>query len=424
MTTSRFKLGDRPRAIISALGSRGDVNPMLAIANVVQRMGMRPLIIVAEDYEDVVKRLGFDVAIGISHDLFQKTIKDPNIWHPIRGPRLLFADLVAPSLPKQYDLISSYYEPDNTILFAHPLDLASRIFRDTHPQVPLVSVHLAPATIRNYHDPPQLIGGSLSIRKPWWAVKATYAIADRTVVRNWLERPLNAFRTQLGLAPVSCPLADWWYSPDLVLCLFPETFGPRNLPDKFRFCGFPLYDGPESESHELPANLELDQKPIVFTAGSAHVSADHFFQVVVRYCTEDRLPGLLLAADTRQFPRRLPENIQVAKYIPLGQLLPHCRAIVHHGGIGTTSQALEARVPQVICPMAFDQFDNGRRVAEMGLGTVVSMRWLSTRRIRVAVERLSRANNSHIAIPAERSSGGADRFLDRVTVEVSRLLNG
>jgi len=51
--------------------------------------------------------------------------------------------------------------------------------------------------------------------------------------------------------------------------------------------------------------------------------------------------------------------------------LPHCAAIVHHGGIGTTSQALAAGIPQLIRPMAFDQFDNANRIEKLGCG-----RWL------------------------------------------------
>ncbi len=57
--------------------------------------------------------------------------------------------------------------------------------------------------------------------------------------------------------------------------------------------------------------------------------------------------------------------------MPFGKLLPHCAAIVHHGGIGTTSQALLAGIPQVIRPLAYDQFDNASRVESIGCG-----RWL------------------------------------------------
>ena len=45
--------------------------------------------------------------------------------------------------------------------------------------------------------------------------------------------------------------------------------------------------------------------------------------------------------------------------------------LVHHGGIGTTARALEANVPQIISPQAFDQPDNGDRISRLGVGTVI-----------------------------------------------------
>ncbi|UCH91026.1 MAG: glycosyltransferase, partial [Nitrospirota bacterium] len=61
-------------------------------------------------------------------------------------------------------------------------------------------------------------------------------------------------------------------------------------------------------------------------------------------------------------------------YAPLSQLLPHCAALIHHGGIGTCSQALRAGIPQLIQPYAFDQFDNGARIEQLGVGRTISKR--------------------------------------------------
>ena len=63
--------------------------------------------------------------------------------------------------------------------------------------------------------------------------------------------------------------------------------------------------------------------------------------------------------------------MKTLSYVSLRRLLPSCAAIVHHGGIGTTSQALAAGIPQTIGPLAFDQFDNAARVERLRCG-----RWL------------------------------------------------
>ena len=66
-------------------------------------------------------------------------------------------------------------------------------------------------------------------------------------------------------------------------------------------------------------------------------------------------------------------------YAPFSQLLPHAAVLVHHGGIGTTSQALAAGVAQLVMPMAHDQFDNAQRVRQLRVGD-----WLPRRRFTAA----------------------------------------
>ena len=59
---------------------------------------------------------------------------------------------------------------------------------------------------------------------------------------------------------------------------------------------------------------------------------------------------------------------------PFSALLPRCAALIHHGGIGTVAQALAAGIPQLVVPVAFDHFDEGRRLDALGLGAAVSRR--------------------------------------------------
>jgi UDP:flavonoid glycosyltransferase YjiC (YdhE family) len=52
-------------------------------------------------------------------------------------------------------------------------------------------------------------------------------------------------------------------------------------------------------------------------------------------------------------------------------VLPRAAAFVHHGGIGTTAQALAAGVPQLIMPLAHDQPDNASRARDLGVALVI-----------------------------------------------------
>ena len=64
----------------------------------------------------------------------------------------------------------------------------------------------------------------------------------------------------------------------------------------------------------------------------------------------------------------LPDGMCHFPHVAFEDLLPRCRAIVHHGGIGTTSKAFAAGIPQLVLPLAHDQHDNAARVERLKAG--------------------------------------------------------
>ena len=77
---------------------------------------------------------------------------------------------------------------------------------------------------------------------------------------------------------------------------------------------------------------------------------------------------MLFTRFTDQGPSGLTANVRHFEYAPFRQVLPRCSAVSHHGGIGTTAQALAAGVPQLIMPLSHDQPDNAHRVQKLGVG--------------------------------------------------------
>jgi rhamnosyltransferase subunit B len=112
---------------------------------------------------------------------------------------------------------------------------------------------------------------------------------------------------------------------------------------------------------------------VVFTAGSTLVDSGHYARAVLHALRATGARGLLLGSDAtlddaqrgRDMPR---QRLLQRRYVPMRALLPRCRALVHHGGIGTASLAFEAGIPQLVTPFAHDQFDNAQRVADAGCG--------------------------------------------------------
>ena len=82
----------------------------------------------------------------------------------------------------------------------------------------------------------------------------------------------------------------------------------------------------------------------------------------------------------------LPANVSAKRWIPQAAILAKARAMVGHGGFGTTTGALLAGVPQVVVPLFADQPYNAARVEGLGVGLVATPEDPSS--IRTALERV------------------------------------
>ena len=358
---------DRPLAILSAPGSRGDLNPLLSIGVELRRRGFDVAISLVESYAAIARDAGLDPYPLVSRQEFEDVLADPAIWKIVPGILKVLRGVASQFTERHFELVRRLYRPRRTVLISHPLDFASRILRDLEPDLPLVDVHLAPMLLRTKQQPPVLTPWNFSPGRLGATFDLTYWLADKLVVDPILGSTINRIRKRCGLGPVRRVMHRWCLSPDLILAMYPEWFAPATdgfLP-QLRHVGFPLDDA-STEHLDVPHD-----SPIVFTGGTANRHAKDLFRRAAEACDSLRIGGILLTTHQVSVPMSLPPTVRHMGYVPLGKLLPHCRAIVHHGGIGTTSQALRAGIPQLVRPMAFDQFDNAARVQRLGVGRVL-----------------------------------------------------
>ena len=143
-----------------------------------------------------------------------------------------------------------------------------------------------------------------------------------------------------------------------------------------------------------------------------------FFRVAIKVSGQLGQRAILLSNHTEQIPRQLPPGIVHFDYIPFSQILPRCAALIHHGGIGSTAQALAAGIPQLIMAMAFDQMDNAARVERLKAGYGLSRRQFRTRRVQTLLAQLLKSNQMATR-PRERSR---QRVNDAALDETATLL--
>jgi rhamnosyltransferase subunit B len=357
------------RFVLTPVGSSGDVHPFVGLGRALRARGHEVIVLTGAPFETLVRKAGLGFRQTHSAEEFDRVSKDPDLWHPRRGLRVILSQ-IASALQLGYECINEVYEPGRTTLVGHSISFATRIFEEKH-GAPAATVHLAPSIFRSDYQQPAIAPGIHLSHAPRWLKRAFWSALDRLLLDPLIAPALNQFRGELGLPPVTRVMHVWMHSPRRVIGLFPDWFGPpqRDWPAALRLTGFPLYD--ESDQQKISTALQrfLDQgaPPIVFTPGSAHQAAGQFFRTAVDACARLDRRGLLLTRYPEQLPE-LPESVHHEPYAPLSLVLPRCAALVHHGGIGTSSQGLASGVPQLTMPMGFDQPDNATRLFRLGVG--------------------------------------------------------
>ena len=386
-----------PHFLLTPVGSSGDVHPFIGIGRALRARGHDVTILTAEPFHATCERAGLRFVQLHSQAEFDEITKHPELWHGRKGLALILRT-IASALRDHYELISSIYEPGRTVLVAHALAFAARVFEDAR-HAPAATLHLAPSIFRSDFQQPVPIPGVDPSGLPRWVKRSAMWFVDRLLLDPQIVPGLSALRRDVGVRPVSRVFKEWLHSPQRIIGLFPEWFGPiqPDWPPQLRLTGFPLYD--ESDLHsidpELESFLSAGSPPILFTPGTANRAASQFFAAALDATRRLKRRALFLTRYPEQLPKHLSDQERVQAYIPFSRVFSRCASVVHHGGIGTSAQALAAGVPQLTMPLAFDQPDNATRLSRLGVG-----RWIRPKEFRgdrVASQLAALIDDDHVA---------------------------
>ena len=277
------------------------------------------------------------------------------------------------------------------------------LLRELDPDVVVADVlTIAPALAAELEQRPlaTLIPHVLQVAEPGFPTYSIGARLPRTplgrgfwraldpVVRLGLARgrdELDRARERVGLPPAA--RLHGGLSRELVLvATFPQLEYPRRAPDPAtRWTGPLLWEQPFDEV-ELPAGDD----PLVLIAPSTSQDPDqHMLLAALEGLAEE--PVRVLATTNRRPPTReprVPANAKLVDWVSYAKTMPHCDAVVCHGGHGTVARALACGVPVVCCPAAGDMAENAARAAWAGAGVSLPKRLASPRGVRLAVRRV------------------------------------
>jgi rhamnosyltransferase subunit B len=406
--------------LISCVGSAGDVHPFIAIGQVLARRGHEVELMTSTHFAARIEAAGLTCTpVGTEAD-FDKVVHHPDLWNPRTCFPVLW-QAIAQRLVEAHSLLIARAQPGRTVLVGSTLAMPVRLAQETH-RIPAAMVHLSPVCMWSALAPAVIPGlGDLSGWPPV-LVRLIQAAIERGFIDRVVAPGFDRIRHDLGLPPVRRLLSQWINSPQRVVCAWPEWFSPKqpDWPAQAVTTGFARWSGTAQQSL-APALLDFlnaGPAPIGFTPGSAMAQGRDFFARAVASSAALNQRALLITPYADQLPNPLPPHAHAVSYAPFDALLPRLAALVHHGGIGTTAQALAAGLPQGVAPFAHDQFDNAARLVKRGVALRLSARspvrkWTDTLARLTNDASIAAACRHHAALMAA-DSDAADRIADQI----------
>ena len=349
------------RVLLTAWGSRGDLEPLAALALRLRGLGAEVRVCAPpdEEFAALFARVGVAVIpLGPSTRSIAAGLKAPSPDAAFR----LAADLVA----ARFDTLPAAAEGCDALLATGLMPAGARSVAEklgiayvlaTFHIYGLPSRHFAPAARPGKQSPHDETDNRVLWRQDAERVNALY-----------LE-PLNKGRAAIGLPPVAdvrehVITNQPWLAADPVLAPWKDLTdldivqtGAWILPD----------DRPLPT--ELQAFLDAGEPPVYVGFGSMAMRTSTDLGRVVIEATRAQGRRVVLGrgwADLASIDDL--DDCLVVGDVNHQALFPRVSAVVHHGGAGTTTTAALAGTPQVIVPQIVDQPHWARRVVELGIG--------------------------------------------------------
>jgi vancomycin aglycone glucosyltransferase len=324
------------RVLLSVVGTRGDVQPVLALALEVRKLGHEARLCIPPNFVEWANELGFAAsAVGIE-------MRAPRAGAPApEAPRDLITD--------QFETIGTAAEGCDIILGANAHQYAAPSIAELN-RIPYVNALYAPTALPN-------------------------DVNTRAFNQRALER-VNENRARLGLSPIDDVLRyivtkEPWLATDPTLDPWASNSGAAVVQT-----GAWILADTRPLPSDLEAFLRAGEPPVYIGFGSMPVPEG----------TNRTLIEAARAAGRRTIIAQgwadLGPSDDGADCIAVGDinqqaLFPRVAAVVHHGGAGTTLAAARAGAPQVVVSMFSDQPFWAARVHELGIGASLPFAELS-----------------------------------------------
>jgi len=350
------------QVLLSSIGSRGDVQPIVALGLALQALGHKARLCVAPNFKEWIESYGLECT-PIGPDLKKMTGGTVPGKPVLPSPEQL-QQLADQMVRGQFQVIAEAARDCDLIIAAGALQIATRSIAEAQ-NIQYVFAAYCPAVLPSSKYPPAKMGGHHS-----------FSLSEAENEELWKEDEesfdkfravLNEEREKIGQGPVTSVQRYMfterpWLAADPALApAFPAAgmkvvqTGAWMLPDET-----PLPD-------ELEKFLAEGAPPVYLGFGSMRAS-DQTGHALVEAAQALGLRSILSQGWAGLTADDMGDDCLSIPDVSHAKLFPRVAAIVHHGGAGTTTTAARAGKAQVIIPHNYDQFYWAHRMQELGVG--------------------------------------------------------
>lgn len=354
----------RLRVVLATIGSRGDVQPMLALAQTLRQRGHTPLLAAPPNFKTWIEGLGFEFApLGQDMQVFIQEHPEMMTGNPLKMGRGFLHYFHQQLAPQALALVAACRGAD--VLVYAGLALFSGASAAQAAQLPSLCLQFTNCLLPSRLHPPALLPKH---GLPGWMNRLAWTL-ERGMGNRAMRGTLNAMRATLGLAPVAHLWTHLIDGATVVIAADATLLPPDPAwQGRYAYANFLFFDDPKPLDPELDAWLRDGAPPVFVGFGSMSGAATERMETLMTEAiTATGRRGLVGSGWSGLGRGTLPAGWRVVGDVAHAQLFARVAVVVHHGGSGTTAQALRAGVPQVVLPLILDQFHHGHRLCVAGL---------------------------------------------------------
>jgi vancomycin aglycone glucosyltransferase len=332
------------------LGTRGDVQPIVALANGLISKGHEITICAPPENEELVTRLNcrfIPFGPGI-----KKAVKE--------NPKKQKGGVAVTISPKEgKKFISDQINLLPEILAGSDLVLGVGLVFGVHTAADILKI---PYRFVIYY--PIVLGTT-----PDDPVKSRIMFSfGRSMINMFLKGFINNHRKKFSLPPIKDVWAHWLGEKVIVAC-DPELNKARvEVSFPFEQTGFMLLPPIDKLSQKVIDFCDAGKPPVYIGFGSNPIADTEKFKQIFEKVKNDTNQRLIISKGWADLPESNSSDILFADELPFDLLFPKLAAAIYHGGTGTMVSITRAGIPQAAFPFMGDQFANRDNIAKLGLG--------------------------------------------------------